>query len=332
MSIWQRLIRHKEPAVASAAPVATAPAPPASPRPATTAEAMEVALRRLLTERCGGVLATVDAEILRSDAPALLSTIQAANDLVVRPVPSAAQRALRITRNPEAGVHELVQAVEQDLTLTQALLTQSNSAWYRRAGVSVTTINDAVNRIGMSGVHAVVMKQAVHAMLCRPGGAYEGLVQQVWSHLQRTGPLARRLARPFGVDPDSAFLLGLLHDVGKLIVLECIADMRRRLHRDVKLPPAFLPVALDQIHEPLGGLAASRWGLPPGHARAVARHHRRPIPEGREPLTEVLWLAERLDLARIRGVAPDLGAWWKEGQLRAELAAVAPIALAEPPE
>lgn len=151
--------------------------------------------------------------------------------------------------------------------------------------------------------------------MSRPGAGYNEISKKVWDHMVRVAPLARRLARPFGADAEQAFTLGLAHDVGKLILFDQIAELRRSLRRQVRLPNSFLSQALRTLHEPLGGLAALEWGLSPHFARTVSTHHRTPAPEEADPLGEVIFCAERMDLAWQAHEEVDLSALWSEGSL-----------------
>jgi HD-like signal output (HDOD) protein len=135
----------------------------------------------------------------------------------------------------------------------------------------------------------------------------------------RTAPIARNLAPEFGLVPDHAFALGLLHDVGKLVIFDRIGTLRSMLRRDVVLTDRFVGAALRSLHEPLGGIAAARWALGDATARAISMHHRDPIPAEPHLASELLFVAERIDIAGIRGTPVELEAWWREGGLIAGL-------------
>jgi HD-like signal output (HDOD) protein len=162
----------------------------------------------------------------------------------------------------------------------------------------------------------------VSAVLCRPGGVYDGMVQKVWLHMQRTAPLARRLAPAFEVDAETAYALGLLHDVGKLVTFDHISQLRHALHREIQMPEPFLAALLAHLHEPLGGLAALRWGMDTEAAGVIAGHHRRTAPPIPSRLAELIYVAERLDLVLQRYQELDWEAVWKDGAVTADVAAV----------
>jgi len=256
-----------------------------------------------------------------SDAERLLGTLRDVTATTIRPAPTAAQRALARTRNPDIGIAQLVQVVEEDPSLGQALLRYANSAYYSTGGV-VVSLRHAAQRVGSAGVHNVVLGVMLDGMLCRPGAGFQLMLDQVRTHLVRTAPLARALGRSFGVLPDEAFALALLHDAGKLLVFDSIGALRHELRRDVSLAPAVVREILIELHEPLGGLAALRWGLGSPVAVAIATHHRRAGFDPESRMSELLFVAERGEHALSGTAAMDVGAWWNAGSLTTDAARV----------
>ena len=285
---------------------------------------VQAALDRSLAWRAQVLLEQPAGTDPLGDGPAIVASLRNGEGDVIRQIPFAAQQALAVSRNPMSSVGDLVRLFERDPTLAQSLLRTANSAWYQREDdEAVVSIAAGVQRIGLQAVENVLLTSIVGGMLCRPGGVYGGLVKKVWSHMLRTAPLAQRLAPAFGVDPETAFTLALLHDVGKLAVFDFISARRRDLRREIRMPEAFLYEMLKRLHEPVGGRAALRWGLGTRAARALAEHHRLPAPAAPDPLTELLYVAERLDLAaHARFEEPDWETLWKDGLITTDRAAV----------
>jgi len=73
------------------------------------------------------------------------------------------------------------------------------------------------------------------------------------------------------------------------------------------------------LHEPLGGLAVLEWGMDEKAALVVANHHRQSKPEPEDILTEVIFLAERIDVAEQRGQTLDIEPLWKAAELTGPL-------------
>ena len=250
------------------------------------------------------------------DAKAIIELVGDEDRAVVRQPPVAAQALLTLLNRRHYSMREVTHVIERDPALSQALLRQANSAWYASTfGAPVISIRGAVQRVGAKGVHATVMSQLVQGQLCRPGAGFDGMASMVWEHMVRTAPVARQLGPIFSVDPEGAYTLGLLHDVGKLVLFDRVAALRRKVRREVTFPPKFISRALREFHEPLGGLAALEWGLDEGSALVIATHHRRPHPEPAHLMSEVIYLAERFDVSQPRPGTVDLDDIWEEGGL-----------------
>lgn len=280
-------------------------------------------VRRALRTALEGLEATLDPMERRGDAMVLFERISKGGEKTVRQPPAAAQRALDLLRR-DVPISELVRLVEQDPVLAQSLLRFANSATNAAGGRS-SSLSESIRRVGTQGLRSVILSSMVEGMLCRTGTEYDGMVRQVWEHMVRTAPLARALAPGFGVVADEAFTLGLLHDVGKLVLFDRLGTLRAELRRDVKLNTHVMPRLLGALHEVLGGAAALRWGLGKAAVGVVSSHHRRGDPMEPNLPAECIYIAERLDLAMVRHEPVNLVRWFEEGRLQASFEAVAPL-------
>ena len=314
--------------IVSAVPRAPSPAsafmPPPPPEPESDAqrerarEALRDQLRARLAERVHALTAELGRGAQADDVRALLHRLAHAEDRTLRPIPTAAQRALRLARHPLANLQDVAEAFERDPSLAEGLLRMANSAWYRIGTSEVDSLHDALQRTGSAGAETVIMKHSLQGTLCRPGGACEAMTAQVWLHLTRTAAIARGLGRGFGIDPETAYLLGLMHDTGKLVLFDALSEHRRRTRTTAPLPFPLLRRMLHELHEPLGGLALLRWGLDPALAEAVADHHRQGEVRTVNAAAELLFVAERTDLALATGASCDPERWIHEGGLALE--------------
>jgi HD-like signal output (HDOD) protein len=249
----------------------------------------------------------------RAQAERLLVKVGVDLDLVIRQPPPAAQEALAVAGDPRCDLPALVRVVERDPAVTRALMRHASSVLFASAG-PLASLDDAVRRLGAKGVQVAVLAGLAEGLL-RASGPYLPDAERVWAHMVRVGPLARGLAHAFDVPTHEAFLLGLLHDVGKLVLFDLLSALRAELRRDVVLPEGLAAEALRDLHEPIGGLALLRWGVDPRAAWAVAHHHRRDpdLEPGRR--SELLYVAERLDAARTKRRPVEVERWIAEGRL-----------------
>lgn len=233
------------------------------------------------------------------DGDELLASLAAGSgDSPIRQLPSAARQVMAVMQGSEPSVTGLCDVVERDPALSQALLKHANSAWYtRRFGSPASSVKLAIQRVGLRGVEATVMARTLEGALSSPGHGLAIMERMVWDHMVRVAHLAREMSVGAAMDPDRLYTLGLVHDVGKLIVFNRISDCRRALRRDLDVHPVWVGEVLRAVHEPLGGLALLSWGLDARDARVVALHHQDP-PPAHLPEAALLATAERMDLAR----------------------------------
>ncbi|WP_396201668.1 HDOD domain-containing protein [Gemmatimonas sp.] len=237
---------------------------------------------------------------------------------VIRQLPAAARDTMGLCHDESLSRAQLADRLSADPALVQSLLKAANGTLYAAGLTSVLRLDAAIDRIGLVGTQAVVLATCLDGLLSKPGGAYDAMVADVWSHMVSTAPLARPLATACGADPEEAFAVALLHDVGKLVMFDRISELRTTGRRPIQLPQAWLSLALAHLHEPLGALAAHQWGLGPVAADAIGLHHRRERPATTHPLAEVVYLAERADHARRSGVPLDFEGIWTLGELNAD--------------
>ena len=260
----------------------------------------------------------------RDHTERLLVKLAVELEFTIRQPSAAAQEAFDVAGDANCELGALIRIVERDPALTRALLRTSASAFYGGASAPAS-IDDAVRRLGGKGVQVAVLGGMAEALLARPTAVYGSAAQLVWAHMVRTGPIARTVARAFDVPAHEALVLGLLHDVGKLVLCDVVGGLREELRRDVLLVEGLAFDAMTRLHEPLGGIALLRWGVDPKAARAVATHHRaEKVPTGGRA-SEVVYLAERIDLAKTRGHPIALDRWIEEGRLTVPRERLAPV-------
>ena len=308
-----------EPAAAPVPPRLPLMPRPARPIPAPQPKPVDDLAEDVLRTRLTDAIRTLDAQTTGTErTPAfltLLGQLTGNPEGRLRRPPIAAQRAMAACRRTDVGVDALVEVLERDPSLTQAILARANSAYYSRGGGPCLMLPDAILRQGRQSVHSVLLEETLGSLIFTGTDKWKRMIDQVWAHMIRTAPLARGLAPAFDVEPEQAFALALLHDVGKLAIFDRMASLRTAQRSEFLLDPVTVSRTLRLLHEPLGGLCAMGWQFGGEAALAIASHHRRPVPEFHYPLTELLWLAERVDLMSIQGQPIDLDALWREGGL-----------------
>ena len=181
-------------------------------------------------------------------------------------LPEIATRLLEMSNKPRVEINHIVAEVERDATIAGRLLATANSAFYQRAQPS-TSIRQAILRVGLMETRDIVYRIVAASTLFR-GGAYAEAARGIRIHSMTVAYVARDICRRGGVDHDLAFLAGLLHDVGKVILLAAASASSK-----APLPLEELADTLRADHTEAGALTAEYWKLPPPVIAAIRNHH-----------------------------------------------------------
>jgi HD-like signal output (HDOD) protein len=184
-------------------------------------------------------------------------------------LPEAAASVLVACRNPVSGPRDVAEAMERDPSLTAHLLRMANSAAYA-GSEEVLSLPQAIARLGLARVAEITMAGALRGVFFRASN-YLNLVHEIWDHSALAGAWAREIARRRGRGEEGALLGGLLHDVGRVVVLHALLDVERTTGGSFGDPS--IRAAMDEFHPRVGAALIQRWGLPPAIVSSAAWHH-----------------------------------------------------------
>lgn len=202
--------------------------------------------------------------------------------------------------------HTLAARLARDQALSAKTLRLANSSFYGMS-TRITTIPQAVSVLGMHSLRTLITACAITGSFAAPS-ALQFDFPAFWRHAIATAAAARTLAARARLDPDTAFLAGLLHDIGTLVLVSCRPEAYRdvlayqRAHDCPSTPAQQAVFGTD--HAAVGSALAAHWKFPAAIQAAVADHHRSDL-AGAGPATLSLpaligladALAHALDLA-----------------------------------
>jgi len=202
---------------------------------------------------------------------------------------AAAARILALMSRETVSVHNLEEAARTDPAIAGKLVQLANSALFGLR-TPVSTLGAAVIRLGFQ-----TSRKVIAAALMRPLMA-SAREKSLWLHSMEVADLAEQIAeRIEAVDGDEAYLSGLLHDAGALVISRLPLYDVARLHglEHGGCPPVYAEnLILRQDHAEIGAKLAEYWKLP-AHMSEAIRYHHRPEKAG-SPLARLLYVAEFL--------------------------------------
>ena len=189
-------------------------------------------------------------------------------------LPTIVLELIRTFEQPEVDIGKLAETISHDQALAARTLRVANSSFYGLAS-KVKTINQAIMVLGFDTVRSLVSAGAiVHAL---PGGGAHLDLAQFWRHSMATAVCARNIARRTRLNQEYAFLSGLLHDIGRLVLAtrfprQYAAAMDWRDQHDAWQVDAEQQV-LGIDHQQVGLMLAASWHFPALIQRAIGSHH-----------------------------------------------------------
>jgi HD-like signal output (HDOD) protein len=196
-------------------------------------------------------------------------------------LPSVVQRLAELIDDPDTGIGQVAALVGQDPPLAGKVLRIANSTFYSLSE-RCTSVEGACAILGMRTVRAICVQAAViqqYAHLRKLGFDLEAL----WRHSVLVAHAAKRLAtraKAAGVPKsDEAYLAGLLHDVGQMVLLDNMGELYVAVHQRARAAGLDLAVVeendLGLTHADIGASVATSWSLSKDVRAGILLHHTR---------------------------------------------------------
>lgn len=186
------------------------------------------------------------------------------------PMPALALRILRLTSNTEATARELAELIEFDPSLTAQVMRYARSALFNYPG-QITSVQEAVTRVlGFDRVAHIAMGIASVRAFDVPRSGLLGM-DNFWRHSLYCAFLCQRLAPRCGADKGLAYLCGLLHNFGLLLVGHLFPAEFKELNR---LREANLETSMQSLEQQVFGQGSEQEIIAVGHGAIGGILHR----------------------------------------------------------
>jgi HD-like signal output (HDOD) protein len=189
----------------------------------------------------------------------------AASDGELPMLPEVAAQLLKLTSDIDCEAADIVALIKRDQSLTSHLLRTANSPRYN-TGVTISSIQQAVARLGLNSVREIVVLISCQCRIFNVGG-FEADVRESFRISLAAAAFSQEIARVRRMNVEDAFLGGLLHDVGRPILLQALSDRRRGA--GLRAADDELRKASDEHRVPLAAQLITAWDLPERVAEAV---------------------------------------------------------------
>ena len=202
-----------------------------------------------------------------------------------------------LIEDPEIDVSQIESILQRDAGLTANLLKLANSAYFGIPS-KIGSVRQAVLLLGLKRLIQMVIASCVSAIMDKPIPGYELPPGELWRHSIAVSVAAESLVNELNVVvAEELFTAALLHDVGKLILGQPMADALHQINDEISRGIA-LEAAEEKVlginHADVGARILSQWSLPGNIVNAVRWHHDPEAAEKTDPMLDIVHVANVL--------------------------------------
>lgn len=211
--------------------------------------------------------------------------------------PAIVSAVIGMATDLDTDLSDLGRVLSADEGLTAKVLRLSNSSFYGRSK-QIGTVNDAIRTLGYYTLRSLVVASSSHAIFKQKDSTR--FLPVLWDHSLATAVASRHLGRQLKhASTEEAFIAGLLHDVGKLVLTQMVPGEFQKVQRSASVDGNWCRHEKKQFgftHVDVGVAMLEQWNFPRDLLEAIALHHSDPemAPERPATLAQLVWLANQI--------------------------------------
>ncbi|MDD5455722.1 MAG: HDOD domain-containing protein [Candidatus Margulisbacteria bacterium] len=197
------------------------------------------------------------------------------NDIM--PLPVTVKKIIELTRDPNTELKDLVVVLEKDQAMVSKILKLANSSYY---GFSkqIKTISHAVVCLGYNTIKNMALAVSTYSMFDKSIVSYALEKGALFKHSYAVAIGSRIIAKKVKhINPEEVYVMGLLHDIGKIILDQYAKDKFIDVIRLFRKGSITFLAAEEQVlgfnHGEIGAKIAEKWNLSDELIESIRYHH-----------------------------------------------------------
>lgn len=186
----------------------------------------------------------------------------------IPPLPVILIQLIELVKDPHADFTQMADLIEQDPSLAAQVLKIANSPLYS-GGVEIRNLPSAIGRLGVSGVASIASTVMVEKIRPPKPIYYKMFGRQIWVHSLQCAFLCKGFATKMDLDEFSAHFLGLIHDVGKIIIFNCLSEALSSGIMDGQPGSQVFKETMSEMSTDISSFVVREWQLPEKFCEAL---------------------------------------------------------------
>lgn len=188
----------------------------------------------------------------------LLSELLANKSFDVPMLPDVASRVLALSNDPDSDAAQLAKLIQGDQGLSAHVMRIANSAAYT-PNASMVSLQQAIARLGMALITEIALAASINSKMFK-APQFEKRLKNIWDHALATAHWGKEVARISKKNVEASFLCGLLHSIGRPVVLQALSDHLTSSGDNLSEEEAAILEA--HFHIPFGAVIVENWKMP----------------------------------------------------------------------
>jgi len=172
-----------------------------------------------------------------------------------------------------ADIKDIQQSLEQDPVLSADVVRLANNTSYSRASIQVTSLQVAISRVGLESLKKLVTQATFERLMTQVSPIYFKLFgEKIWQHSLLTAKVCEQKAKLLGIDPYTAFFVGIIHDVGKIAIFSELVDAVQQQEDDSEPGSLYFRKVMTSLSKQLTYNIVRSWVLPKVIIEPIKQH------------------------------------------------------------
>jgi HD-like signal output (HDOD) protein len=187
--------------------------------------------------------------------------------------PEVATELQSLLKDDSTPMDKIASVISKDQAMVGRVLKLANSTFF--SGLKqISTIKDALMRLGVNQVYNCLIVTNQQGYYRSANKILNEYLQILWKHALCTAAGSRWLLQKIGYRElaEQGFLAGLLHDIGKLLLIKVIEAITSE-HENTRFSEVFIAEVLESMHVEQGYLLMQEWTIPAEFCNVVRDHH-----------------------------------------------------------
>jgi len=171
-------------------------------------------------------------------------------------LPEIAIKVRKAVNNEDKSIRDLATLIQADPSITARIIQISNSPLYKTATIADDCYS-AISKLGMKTTRDIVTCLVLHNLFSTSNPGIHNKLKKVWKESSYVAAISSVLARKIpALQVDTALLAGLVHNIGKLPILNYVEEFPELLEDDAQLDSI-----VESMHQPIGTKILQKWGF-----------------------------------------------------------------------